>query len=246
MKAVAVIPARYASTRLNGKPLADICGKPMIERVYAVAKAARLLNDVIVATDDVRILKAVVAFGGKAVMTSVDHASGTDRIAEAIKEVEADIVVNLQGDEPTIEPEAIDAAIRPLLDDPAIDVATLKTEITVESEYLDPNVVKVVTDNDGFALCFSRSPLPYYRDGFKKKTISPYKHIGLYVYRRAFLIEFAALPPSALELSERLEQMRALENGARIRVVETGANPVSVDTPEDLEKVRRIIKGIEK
>ncbi|TAN59874.1 3-deoxy-manno-octulosonate cytidylyltransferase [bacterium] len=240
MKVAAFIPARFASTRLPGKPLADICGKPMIQRVYERAKAARLVEEVIVATDDIRIFNVVKACGGTAIMTSPDHASGTDRIAEAAKAVKASIIVNIQGDEPLIEPDMIDSAIRPLIDDKRIKICTLKTKITSEHEYNDPNAVKVVTDKDGWALYFSRSPLPYYRAAFNEGA-EPYKHIGLYVYTKAFLENFAKLEPTPLEQAERLEQLRAIENGFKIKVVETPFNPVSVDTDGDLKRVREII-----
>jgi len=241
MKIAAIIPARFASTRLEGKPLADICGKTMIQRVYERAKAANL-SDVVVATDDERILRTVMSFGGRAVMTSSAHASGTDRVAEAASQIKADIIVNLQGDEPLIDPALIEAAVAPVRDTSGVDMSTLKTPIVHEQEYLDPNAVKVVTDSDGFALYFSRSPLPFCRNGFSGLPCLPYKHIGLYVFRREFLFEFTRMKPTPLELSESLEQLRALENGRRIKVVEVRYNPVSVDTPEDLERVRMIIK----
>lgn len=241
MKIAAVIPARFASTRLEGKPLADICGKTMVQRVYERAMKADL-SEVIVATDDERIMNAVKSFGGKAVMTSPSHASGTDRVAEAATYIQADIIVNLQGDEPLIDPSLIKAAVKPMLDDPGLSMSTLKTPITHEEEYLDPNAVKVVTDEQGFALYFSRSPIPFCRKGFSALAVPAYKHIGLYVFRRDFLFEFTKKKPTPLELSESLEQLRALENGHRIKVVEVKYNPVSVDTPEDLERVRAIIK----
>lgn len=241
MKVVSIIPARWGSTRFEGKPMADINGKPMIQRVCERAKAARLINGVTVATDDERIFKAVTSFGGAAVMTSAKHASGTDRIAEAIKNIDADIVVNVQGDEPLIEPSAIDAAVAPMIEDLSLQVCTLKTIIIDEHEYRDPNVVKVVTDKDGFALYFSRSPVPFARRPFQE--IRAYKHIGLYVYRREFLSRFASMKPTGLEIAESLEQLRALENGVKIKVVETAYNPISVDTPEDLERVRGIFKA---
>ncbi len=239
MIVAAFIPARYGSTRLEGKPLADINGKPMVQWVYERAKEARLVSEAAVATDDERIFNAVRSFGGRAVMTSPFHRSGTDRIAEAVKGTKADIVVNIQGDEPLIDPKSIDDAIRPLLDDPGIQLCTLKTRITDEEEYRDPNSVKVVTDKDGFALYFSRSPIPYNKKPFKEAAPA-YKHIGLYVYRREFLLKLSELNPTPLEEAEGLEQLRALENGFRIRVVETSYNPISVDTPEDLERVRAI------
>jgi len=241
MKIAAIIPARFASTRLEGKPLADICGKTMVQRVYERAQAAKF-SDVVVATDDERILKAVNSFGGHAVMTSDRHVSGTDRVAEAAYFIKADIIVNLQGDEPLIDPALIEAAVAPVREDHGVNMATLMTPIVHEDEYNDPNAVKVTTDKDGFALYFSRSPIPFCRNGFSGLPCLPYKHIGLYVYRREFLFEFTKLKPTPLELSESLEQLRALENGHRIKVVEVRYNPVSVDTPEDLERVRAIVK----
>lgn len=240
MIVAAFIPARWGSTRLGGKPLADLNGKPMVQWVYERAKEARLVNEVSVATDDERILNAVRSFGGRVVMTSPLHRSGTDRIAEAAKATKANIVVNIQGDEPLIDPASIDAAIRPLLDDPNVKLCTLKTKITREEEYRDPNAVKVVTDKDGFALYFSRSPIPYNKKPFEEAAPA-FKHIGLYVYRRDFLFKFSELKPTALEEAESLEQLRALENGFRIKVVETSYNPVSVDTAEDLDRVRAIM-----
>ncbi len=242
MNAVAIIPARYASTRLPGKPLVDICGKPMIQRVYEQAAKARLVSSVAVATDDERIYKAVLSFGGRAVMTSAMHQSGTDRVCEAASILglgnAADIIVNVQGDEPLIEPAAIDAAIAPMLEDAGLQVSTLKTRISSQEDYNNPNVVKVVCSSNGYALYFSRSQVPY-----AKTPCILYKHIGLYVYRREFLERFHSMKPSPLEEAEGLEQLRALENGVRIKVVETQYNPVSVDTPEDLEKVRGIFKS---
>ncbi len=239
----AFIPARLASTRLHAKPLADIGGKPMIQWVYERAQAASLVSRVTVATDDLSIKDAVLAFGGRAVMTSEAHRSGTDRIAEAAAESDAQVIVNVQGDEPLIEPDVIDAAIRPLLEDPALDISTLKTRIELEEEFHDPHAVKVVTDSEGFALYFSRSPIPNHKafeDPFAE--VKPYKHIGLYVYRRDFLLKFSSLEPSRLEGIEKLEQLRALENGFRIKVVESEFSAISVDTAEDLEKVRNIIR----
>ncbi len=243
MKVAAFIPARYGSSRLEGKPVADIGGRPMVEWVYERACAASLVDSVTVATDDRRIFDAVTAFGGSVVMTSGAHTSGTDRIAEAARTVDAGIVVNIQGDEPLIEPDMIDAAIEPLLSDGSIELGTLKSRITEEDEYRSPHAVKVVTDSDGFALYFSRSPIPYSVGGFKglDKKAAVYKHIGLYVYRKEFLLRFAGMAPAGYELAERLEQLRALENGVRIKVVETEFNPLSVDTPEDLERVRALV-----
>lgn len=247
MKVAAFIPARYGSTRLEGKPLADICGKPMIQWVYEQADSCPVIDTVAVATDDQRIFDAVRAFGGNAVMTDTAHTSGTDRIAEAARTVDADIVVNVQGDEPLIEPEMISSAVRPLIDDPACQFSTLKTGILDEEEYKNPHAVKVVCDPSGRALYFSRSPVPhgcaFEGSGAALGSARAYKHIGLYAYRREFLFEFSRMTPTALERAERLEQMRALENGIRIMVVETPYNPVAVDTPDDLELVRSIIKS---
>ncbi|MFQ5480986.1 MAG: 3-deoxy-manno-octulosonate cytidylyltransferase [Thermodesulfobacteriota bacterium] len=241
MKVAAFIPARYASTRLPGKPLADIHGKTLVQRVYERARACELIDTITVATDDERIFNAVKAFGGEVVMTSASHCSGADRIAEAVAlDLEADIIVNIQGDEPLISPKAVDETIRPLLNEPGVDVCTLKTAITTEEEFLDPHAVKVVTDSRGRALYFSRSPIPYSALPFSERKIPPFKHIGLYVYRRDFILNFTGLPHSPLEDSESLEQLRAIEHGHVIEVVETEYNPVSVDTPEDLESVRKI------
>lgn len=248
MAVEAFIPARYAATRLPGKPLADICGRPMIEWVYERAGASELVERVTIATDDERIAGAVRAFGGNVVMTSVHCLSGTDRIAEVVRAMGAkapDIVVNVQGDEPLMEPSMIDQAVRPLLDDPTLLLSTLKTRITDPEEFVDPHAVKVVTDSDGFALYFSRSSIPYDGDGGGLGgEAGAFKHIGLYVYRTSFLLDFARLDPTPLEKQERLEQLRALENGVKIKVIETDFNPASVDTEEDLERVRRIAKAL--
>lgn len=252
MKITVVIPARYSSTRFEGKALADICGKPMVQHVYERASLASLVSEVIVATDDERIASAVSSFGGRAVMTSRAHETGTDRLAEVAARLESDIIVNVQGDEPLIEPEMIDAAIRPLIDDPSIAMATLKTRIKNLHDFLSPNVVKVVTDASGFALYFSRSPLPNFRDkwndlkdeAFVSGRLICYKHVGLYVYRREFLLKYAGMAPTFLEKAEMLEQLRALENGYRIMVVETSHESVGVDTPSDLEKVLEKLKKL--
>lgn len=237
VEVIGIIPARYQSTRFPGKPLADICGKPMIQHVYERARAAAVLDDVLVATDDERIYQAVEGFGGKAVMTSPEHPTGTDRLAEVAAGLTADIIVNIQGDEPLLSPESIEQAVKPLLEDETLVMSTLKLRVEDPEEALDPNVVKVVTDAAGNALYFSRAPIPYPREG----TATYYKHIGLYVYRRDFLLKFASLPPTPLEQVEKLEQLRALENGYQIRVVETDYAAIGVDTPQDLEKVRKIL-----
>ena len=209
----------------------------MIEHVYGRAAAARNVDAVIVATDDPRIADAVMKFGGNVRMTSAEHLTGTDRLAEVAAGLDCDLVVNVQGDEPLIEPDTIDAAIEPFRDDPALLMSTVSTRITDNDAIADPNVVKVVSDVRGFALYFSRSPIPYPR-GLRATS---YKHLGLYVYRRQFLRTVAALEPTALERSESLEQLRVLENGFAIKVVETRHDSIGVDTPEDLERVRRLL-----
>ena len=243
MNITAIIPARYASTRLPGKPLLDIAGKPMIQHVYERAREAVLVNRVIVATDDGRILDAVKRFGGEVVMTSDAHKSGTDRLAEVAAALESDIIVNVQGDEPLIEPAMIDEAIRPLMEDVSIVMGSLKAEIRDEAELNNPNIVKVVVDRNDFALYFSRYPIPYFRDASPLSLLTGhFKHIGLYVYQRGFLLEYSGMPQTPLEEAEKLEQLRALENGYRIKVPTTRLQSVGVDTEEDLEKVRRILE----
>lgn len=240
MRIAGVIPARFGSTRLEGKPLVDIQGKPMIQHVYECACKARSLSQVLVATDDERVLRAVGEFGGTAVMTSPDHVSGTDRIAEVAGRLAADIVVNIQGDEPLLEPAIIDECVEPMLNDPAVVMATVMKQIP-ESSYQDPGVVKVVCDLKGRALYFSRSLLPYPRN--RTDAFRVFEHLGVYAYTKDFLLRFAKLPPTPLERIEGLEQLRALEHGFPIHVVETQSRGelVSVDTLEDLEQVRRII-----
>ena len=226
-------------------------GRPMVQHVYERALKAQLVSDVIVATDDERIASCVRSFGGKVEMTSVTHETGTDRLAEVAARIDADIIVNVQGDEPLIDPAMIDQAIAPLLQDPSIPMATLKCRIKTLHDFLSPNVVKVVSDPTGNVLYFSRSPLPFFRDkwndlkddAFVSGKLLCYKHVGLYVYRREFLPVFAALPASYLELAEKLEQLRVLENGYRIKIVETDFESIGVDTPADLEKVLERLKG---
>jgi 3-deoxy-manno-octulosonate cytidylyltransferase (CMP-KDO synthetase) len=245
MKITAIIPARYASVRFEGKALADIQGKPMVQHVYERTARASLIDEVIVATDDERIAAAVLAFGGRVEMTGRHHETGTDRLAEVAGRIDSDIIVNVQGDEPLIEPAMIDQAIKPLVDDPHVMMGTLKSQIRTLHDFLSPNVVKVVTDLKGFALYFSRSPMPNFRDKwhdmkdekFTSGAILSYKHVGLYVYRREFLLEFSGMAPTSLEMAEKMEQLRALENGYRIKVVETEYETIGVDTPGDLEKV---------
>jgi 3-deoxy-manno-octulosonate cytidylyltransferase (CMP-KDO synthetase) len=248
---VAIIPARYGATRLPGKPLSIIQGKTMIERVYQRARAARRVDRVLVATDDERIAEVVRGFGGEAVLTSPRHATGTDRLAEAAGSIDAEIVINVQGDEPMLDPLGIDAVAEALASEPGLEIATLSLPLVSTDEMLLPSVVKVVSDASGDALYFSRSPIPYVRqagDGDARAAAAAAvaaglarKHVGLYGFRREALLRFAALPPHPLEQAEGLEQLRALAAGMRIRVVpHHGEAGVAVDTPEDLERVRAL------
>jgi 3-deoxy-manno-octulosonate cytidylyltransferase (CMP-KDO synthetase) len=258
MKVTAVIPARYGSTRFEGKPLADILGKPMIRHVYERVSRSRLVRDVIVATDDQRIYEAVREFGGHVVMTDTGHPSGTDRVAEVAERLKSEIILNVQGDEPLIRASLIDKAVRPLLDDRSLMMATLMTRLKDVKDWLNPNVVKVVTDRKGMALYFSRSPIPFPRDfnirgqsatfpGDQKDLPGIfYKHIGVYVYRREFLLKLSRMQPTPLEKSEKLEQLRVLENGFRIKVVAVNDEPPCVDTPEDLRKVLALLSSSKK
>ena len=246
MKATVVIPARYASTRFPGKPLAKLAGKPMIQWVWEGAGQCPSVDEVIVATDDERIAAAVAGFGGHAVMTRADHPTGTDRLAEVARQLASDLIVNVQGDEPLIDPAMIEAALGPLLRDERIPMGTLQTPLTSLEEYRNPNVVKVVTDRKGFALYFSRAPIPYPRDfaaglSANWRRLASAKHVGLYVYRRDFLLDYPHLPATPLEQQENLEQLRALEHGYRIFVAETPLVGCGVDTPEDLVKVEQLL-----
>jgi 3-deoxy-manno-octulosonate cytidylyltransferase (CMP-KDO synthetase) len=254
MSVVAVIPARYGSTRLPGKPLAIIGGKPMIQHVYENASKAKLLDQIIVATDDRRIEEAVKKFGGNVVRTSKDHASGTDRLAEVARKLKAaDWLVNIQGDLPFIRAQTIARAIEPLMDDRKIPMGTVCTAIYEMKDWQNPNVVKVLKDRAGFALYFSRAPIPFLRNNEidvagKTSTSSSnqrlwgYRHLGLYVYRRDFLLKFAGLRPTPLERIESLEQLRALQNGYPIYVAEVDEHPIEVDTPDDLKNAERYLK----
>jgi 3-deoxy-manno-octulosonate cytidylyltransferase (CMP-KDO synthetase) len=244
MKVICIIPARYASTRFPGKALVDLLGKPMIQHVYERVLRADIVSFAAVATDDERIIAAVERFGGRAIMTVASHRSGTDRIAEAVSRLDiddSDIVVNVQGDQPLFEPSQIDEVAKPLLDDQAIPMSTLIYKIVRDEEIPHPNAVKVVFDQDHFALYFSRATIPYVRDRGAKTSY--YKHHGIYAYRRSFLKEFTKLPESILEKLEALEQLRALEHGYRIKVVETPYDSVEVDTPQELERVRRLLEA---
>ena len=244
MNVLAVIPARYASTRLPGKPLVPLGGKPMIQRVWERVRQAQSVSDVIIATDDERIRSAVQAFGGDVAMPRSDHRSGTERVAEAaLARGDAEIIVNVQGDEPLIEPSAIDAAVEAVREDLEVSVATLAVPISKPADIMDPNVVKAVLDFDGNALYFSRAPIPWVRDRSGPVHAKHLKHLGLYVYRRAALLEFATFPQGDLERIEQLEQLRWLENGYRIRVAETEYDSVSVDVPEDIPRVEQLLAG---
>ncbi len=269
MKAVGVIPARYASSRFPGKPLAALCGRPLVHHVYERARRSKTLARVVVATDDLRIRDAVAAFGGEVQLTAAHHPSGTDRVAEVAASLSSELVVNIQGDEPLIEPAMIDEAVAPFFVEAELVMGTVCRRLEAEDECHSPHVVKVVRDCRGFALYFSRAPIPYRRvhgsqftvhgkggggsEGDAQSSVlstqpsvlSPqplyYKHIGLYVYRRDFLLELARLAPTPLEEAEQLEQLRALEYGYPIRVVETKYDSIGVDTPEDLARIERMV-----
>jgi len=238
-----VIPARYGATRLPGKPLAEIDGRPMIWYVWEKARRAKVPSRVVVATDDERIAFVVRGFGGEAIMTSPACASGTDRVAEAARGMDEGIFINLQGDEPLMDPSVIDAVAAPLVSDPKVSMSTAALPGDDPGEYQRASVVKVVIDAKGDAMYFSRAPIPHYRDAGKGRFR---KHLGIYGYRREFLFRVAALPPSPLEEAERLEQLRVLQAGYRIRVVDVGHDSVGVDTPEDLKAVEERLCGPKK
>lgn len=243
MKVVCIIPSRYESSRFPGKPLADLCGKPMIQHVYERVLEAKILTHAAVATDHEEIYFTVLKFSGRAIMTSPDHKSGTDRIAEAVETLDLkvdDIVVNVQGDQPLFEPSQIDEVVQPLLEDPAVTMSTLIYRIRRDEEITYPNAVKVVFDRDRFAVYFSRATIPYVRDPGQRAVY--YKHHGIYAYRKNFLEMFTRLPEGTLERLEALEQLRAIEHGYKIKVVETQYDSVEVDTPEELARVAGIIQ----
>lgn len=239
-KIIGIIPARFSSSRLPGKLLIEIKNKPIIQYVYEKVKQARCLSDCIVATDDKRILKKVKEFKGKVVLTSPKHQSGTDRIAEVSKNIDADIIVNIQGDLPFISPYIIEELVSGFVSK-EIKIATLIKKITNKEDFLNPNVVKVVIDCNNFALYFSRAPIPFFRDN-KIKLNYVFKHIGIYAYRKDFLIKFSQLPVSSLEKIEKLEQIRVLENGYKIKVIKTQYDFLDINTKEDLEKMKKLIK----
>lgn len=238
MKFLGVIPSRYASTRLEGKPLKDICGHTMVEWVYKRALKSKL-DSVVIATDDERIVKEVEAFGGNVILTRKDHLNGTSRIAEVCETyTDYDVIVNIQGDEPLIEPDMINSIIDSFVEDNTIPMSTLKYKLTDMSEIENSNAVKVVTDKNDFAIYFSRSVIPYPRN---LNMNNYYKHVGIYGYKRDFVMEYAKMPSTPLELSESLEQLRVLENGYKIKVLETPYKIIGVDTQEELERVREHI-----
>ena len=238
---IGVIPSRYASTRLPGKSLVQLCGKPLVQWVYERAKQAKQLTSLIVATDDERIRAAVEKFGGKAVMTKPEHPSGTDRIAEAIRGMPADVIINIQGDEPLIDPALIDRLARAMADDPSWDMGTAAAPISRAEDLANPAVVKVVKDARGRALYFSRSLIPHVRD--PGTSVKHWRHIGIYAYRRACLEKLVKTPPCELELAEKLEQLRALHLGCSMKVIETSDVGLGVDTPEDVARAEMALRA---
>ncbi len=238
---VIVIPARYGSARLPGKPLVDLAGKPMIQRVYEQAKRAKTAGRVIVATDDERIVKAVEGFGGEARMTRADHRTGTERIAEVAAHTDGEVFVNVQGDEPLLDPVAVDTAVNSLLEEPAAAIATVAVLIRTPADIMDPNVVKTVLDFEDNAIYFSRAPIPWVRDSAAKTHARHLKHLGLYVFQREALLEYPTLPQGELERIEQLEQLRWMENGWKIRVTEVEHDALSVDVPEDIKRVEELL-----
>ena len=245
MKAVGVIPARWASTRLPGKSLVPLCGKPMVQWVVERARQAKRLSEVIVATDDERILDAVEAFGGTAVMTRPDHPSGTDRIAEATCGIDADLVLNVQGDEPLIAPTLIDDLVTAMEGDAVWDMGTAAAPIESAADLEDPSVVKVVWGKNHTALYFSRAAIPFVRDADMRGSVRHWRHLGIYAYRREFLQRLVKEPPCLLEESEKLEQLRALHLGGKMVVVETVDHGIGVDTPADVERAEQLIREAE-
>jgi len=243
LKVLAVIPARHASTRFPGKPLAPIAGKPMIQHVFERVRRAQLITQVVVATDDARVKAAVEGFGGEAILTRPDHRTGTDRVTEVAAHLPSEIYVNVQGDEPLIDPGTIDLVASAMLEEDSIQIATPCSAIMHRNDIMDPNIVKVVRDFEGNALYFSRAPIPWVRDAGEAVSARHWKHIGLYGYRRDALLEFPTLPPGELEYVEQLEQLRWLENGFKIRVVETEYDAISVDVPSDIERVESLVKA---
>jgi 3-deoxy-manno-octulosonate cytidylyltransferase (CMP-KDO synthetase) len=242
-KAIVVIPARYGSTRLPAKALADIEGRPLVQHVYDRASLSKLASDCLIATDDERIKQACEQFGSRVMMTSASHSSGTDRVAEVATKTDADVYVNVQGDEPFIPPEAVDLLIEMMFDNPSVRMGTLKRPVDTYENFVNPDNARVVCDKDDFALYFSRAPIPYMtREEFEasRENRIAFKHIGIYSFRREFLIEFSGMPNSPLEGTERLEQLRALEAGVKIKALTTDYESISVETQEDLDRVRAL------
>jgi 3-deoxy-manno-octulosonate cytidylyltransferase (CMP-KDO synthetase) len=244
MNCIGIIPARFGATRFEGKVLANLLGKPVLQHVWEQAKKSKMLDDLIIACDDERIEKRCQEFGAKVVMTSKGHASGTDRLTEVVQPLDVKVIVNIQADEPLVHFTMIDDAARCLLENSDCVMATIIKAITEPSQLSDPNVVKVVKDKDGNALYFSRALIPFQRDKGPKAPVRYYKHIGLYSYTKDFLFTFKNLPPSLLEQAEKLEQLRVLEAGFKIRTLETGLDTVGVDTPEDLRRVEAILRNL--
>jgi 3-deoxy-manno-octulosonate cytidylyltransferase (CMP-KDO synthetase) len=241
MDAIGIIPARYGSTRFEGKVIKDLCGKPLIQHVYERAKKARALDDLIIATDDDRIMKVIEGFGGKAVFTSKSHTTGTDRLTEVVNAIDVKIVVNIQGDEPLINPLIIDELVHTMQQDSTISMATVVKKSFSEDEFKSPDVVKAIVDRNNFALYFSRAPIPSLLKPISKENFF-YKHIGIYAYSKDFLFSFKKTPASYLETNERLEQLRALEYGFKIKVIETKYETVGVDTPADLALAKILLE----
>jgi len=245
MEAIGIIPARYGATRFDGKLLADLCGKPVIQHTWENAKKSKSIEDLIIATDDKRIYNVAKGFGAKTIYTSKAHKSGSDRLTEVISSIDTNIVVNIQADEPLLHPSMIDDVVSPLLKNKDIQMTTLCHRIKDEYELFDRNVVKVIRDRKGFAMYFSRSAIPYKPRSTNNghRVSNHYKHIGLYAYTKDFLFTFKSLPQSPLEKIEKLEQLRVIENGYKIKVIETKYDTVGIDMPEDLVKATEVIKG---
>ncbi|MFH1854400.1 MAG: 3-deoxy-manno-octulosonate cytidylyltransferase [Candidatus Omnitrophota bacterium] len=245
MDAIGIIPARYGSTRFEGKLLADLCGKPVIQHTWENAKKSKSIEELLIATDDKRVYNAAKGFGAKVVYTSKAHRSGSDRLTEVASQFDARIIVNIQADEPFIHPSMIDDVVAPLLRNESIQMSTLCHKIKNRGVLSDPNTVKVVVDRNGFALYFSRAQIPYEArvTSHESRIAGCYKHIGIYAYTKDFLFTFKSLPQSRLEKIERLEQLRAIENGYKIKVIETKFDTIGIDTQEDLQKAVELIKG---
>lgn len=240
MKVLAVIPARYGSERLRGKPLLKLCGKPMIQHVYERTIKAKNIDEVIVATDDKRILDTVLNFNGKAIMTSTEHKTGTDRIAEVALKSDADIIINVQGDEPLIDPKLLESVVKPLLENKNIIMSTCIRKIDDPLDIENPNIVKVIKDKLGFAIYFSRSPIPFNRS----KDAEFFRHIGIYVFKKDFLIKFSKMEQTKAEKAEKLEQLRVIENGYKIKVIETKYKSLDINVAEDVAAVEQVLKNM--